>query len=506
MGLVSFERLVSLLPRLALLLICLELCIAGHAQTRDTAELVAADYLSGESIQKDLDSLKIWVESMHPAPFARCSEQDWNEAYLEASELYNGGGTSLAAAQVFARLTNVMKDSHTCVSLKALSDDLRELHGRLPFEITTIQNRIYIANDAVETIEKGTEIRGVNDQSARMVLGMALQLVPLEGDAPIARLRLAEKFWNDLGPMMIQSTPIDSIIIQLTDSDEKNFEQAVAINQSKSFLESRSDKSPINWEFIQRDGAEFAHLTITSFQSQHNRAFQRSLRRGFKRLNRLQDGDRKHRHGLILDIRGNAGGNVALMEMLLPYLTNSPVYLPHAVAIRQSAYTKSQYPRNQINWPIRKSSSLYELTRFSKALRSTPIGVTEEIPFDIPSQPHKRLQYLGEVALLMDGLSASASVAFASWFIQSGRGETFGEPSMGSASGTFGNPVKRVLPHTGLTVNIATAQYFSSASHVWDSKPILPDHPISWKASDIQNGNDPVFEAALQWLQNVQLQ
>ena len=71
---------------------------------------------------------------------------------------------------------------------------------------------------------------------------------------------------------------------------------------------------------------------------------------------------------------------------------------------------------------------------------------------------------------------------------------------MGSASGTFGNPVKRVLPHTGLTVNIATAQYFSSASHAWESKPILPDFPIPWSEFDIQNGNDPVLEAAYLWL------
>jgi hypothetical protein len=75
---------------------------------------------------------------------------------------------------------------------------------------------------------------------------------------------------------------------------------------------------------------------------------------------------------------------------------------------------------------------------------------------------------------------------------------------MGSASGTFGNPVKRVLPHTGLTVNIATAQYFSSSSHAWDSKPILPDFPISWSELDLQKGDDPVLKAAYQWLRNTQ--
>lgn len=146
------------------------------------------------------------------------------------------------------------------------------------------------------------------------------------------------------------------------------------------------------------------------------------------------------------------------------------------------------------------------MKQFAKALHETPVGNTVEIPFDMPTLPNKRHHFDGETALLLDGLSASASVAFASWFIQNSIGSTFGESPMGSASGTFGNPVKRTLPQTGLTVNIATAQYFSSASHEWDSKPILPDYGVSWSANDFTNGHDPVLAAAYRWLQSVQIQ
>ena len=477
------------------------ICLNGNSQSQSIANRNNVDFLSGQSIQMDLDTLKKWIEEMHPSLFARCSEQEWNDAYTAGNTMYNGGGTHLAAAQVFSRLTNVLKDSHTCVSLKSLSDSMREMHGRLPFEITTIQNRIYAADDGNGCIAKGTEIIGVNGQSARMVLGSALQLVPLEGDAPIARLRLAEKFWNDLATMMIQSSPSDTLLVEVRGLTDDPEERSVTIMPSNHSNQKLKRNKFLEWKFID---PEVACLTITSFKPNRNKHFERSLRKGFRTLKKQSRKEFSLQTGLVIDIRGNAGGNVALMELLLPYLTSSPVYLPHAVSIRQSAFTKTLHRKNWFALPLRRNSKHLEMTRFSKAMRETPVGSTEEVLFDIPSHPDKRLNYTGKTALLMDGLSASASVAFASWFIQSGRGRTFGEAPMGSASGTFGNPVKRVLPLTGLIVNIATAQYFSSSSHDWDSKPILPDVPVSWTALDLQEGNDPVLKAAFQWLRNTQ--
>ena len=487
--------------RFTILASVLLICLSGTSQNLSTANGHSVDFLSGQSIHKDLDTLKKWIEEMHPSPFARCTEQDWNDAYTAGNAMYNGGGTHLAAAQVFSRLTNVLKDSHTCVSLKSLSDSMREKHGVLPFEITTIQNRIYAADDGNGSIETGAEIIGINGQSARMVLGTALQLVPLEGEAPIARLRLAEKFWNDLATMMIQSSPSDTLRVQLGGLTDEHIEHPVTITRDHSSKQEPKRNKSIEWKFIDH---EVACLTISSFQPNRNRQFERSLRQGFRTLKKRSRDELNSPISLLIDIRGNAGGNVALMELLLPYLTSSPVYLPHAVSIRQSAFTKTLHRKNGFALPLRRDSKHLEMTRFSKAMRETPVGSTVEILFDIPSHPHKRLNYAGKTALLMDGLSASASVAFASWFIQSGRGSTFGESPMGSASGTFGNPVKRVLPHTGLTVNIATAQYFSSSSHAWDSKPILPDFPISWSELDLQKGDDPVLKAAYQWLRNTQ--
>ena len=70
---------------------------------------------------------------------------------------------------------------------------------------------------------------------------------------------------------------------------------------------------------------------------------------------------------------------------------------------------------------------------------------------------------------------------------------------MGSVSGTFGNPVRVILPETGLAANVASARYFTQQPVRWEAAPLLVDFPISKTAADFQSGTDPVLEAALNW-------
>jgi C-terminal processing protease CtpA/Prc len=137
----------------------------------------------------------------------------------------------------------------------------------------------------------------------------------------------------------------------------------------------------------------------------------------------------------------------------------------------------------------------------NNALRSATRDTLLFVPFDIPIYPHRKFKHEGKIALLFDGLSASASVSIASWFIRSGRGATFGEPTMGSVSGTFGNPVQYTLPESGLVVNIASARYFTQNPVRWEAGPLLPDFPVSATLSQFQLNRDSVMDAAVDWFQ-----
>lgn len=466
------------------------LATKGSAQI-DHGTQNTSEYISGEAIQQDLTTLRQWILEMHPDPFAHCSILEFESTYKNACDMYLGGGSTWAAAQAVSKFCSVLHDSHTGISLNALGNYIAERHGRLSLEITTIDNRAYVIRDTQGELVPGTEIFHIAGRSARSILGSAIPLVAMEGDAQIARLRLADQFWNNLVPMFANTHGTDSVEVFIPDS--LGGRKWLHIQQ-ESPATSKSKQVPITWEWMpMENGQMLAILHIRAFQSKNTRSFERQLKKGFKAVHDYNTSEQLR--GLILDLRNNTGGNVALMELLLPFIADQPVFLPHAVDIRQSAYTALAHRRDWSGLGILQRNR--EMSVFRKALKHTPIDTLVQIPFDQPALPHPRLLYDGPMAMLMNGLTASASVSLASWFVQSSRGKTYGEPPMGSVSGTFGNPQKRILPQTGITVNIATARYYTGRPSSWESHPLLPDHTVHWTPQDLFFHRDPVLEAAV---------
>ena len=191
------------------------------------------------------------------------------------------------------------------------------------------------------------------------------------------------------------------------------------------------------------------------------------------------------------------------MAELLPYLTSEAVRIPYGVQIKVSETAKSQLLKRRRGWFLRKEKYDKNLQNLNEQLGQLPLDTIAFVPFSVPITPDSRLNYNGPVALIMDGLSASASVSIASWFVRSGRGMTFGEPPMGSISGTFGNPVQIKLPESGLLVNIASARYFTQNPMQWVSLPLLPDFPVIPDAEQVLRNIDAPRNRALEWLNDI---
>ena len=139
----------------------------------------------------------------------------------------------------------------------------------------------------------------------------------------------------------------------------------------------------------------------------------------------------------------------------------------------------------------------------NQAIRNRNDEIMTFVPFESAIMPRRRLKYEGPAVMLLDGLSASASVSLAAWFVRSGRGKTIGEPPMGSISGTFGNPIRITLPSSGIQMNVATARYYTEAPIRWETRPLLPDFPVTKTIEDYVFDRDPFLERALRWLNHM---
>lgn len=479
--------------RLFLAIALLSFSTIGRGQT-----VGDVDRFTGEQIQRDLDSLAQWIIDIHPSPFVHCSSMELDAALSQAKQTFAGGGTLFAAAQMAAKTCTVLKDSHTGVALQSFSNQLGERYGHVPVEIQTVNNQLIVTSMAGHSEAVGQEVLSVNNTPARSILGSALALVSQEGDAALARLRMAEKLWNDIAPFAVGAAIGDSLDIHLSNG------QVVALpvltnTDIHDWHAERKSQKPIEWSEIQHsDSVTSILLRIGHFHPDNARFFRQTLKACFKRAKELTAAEARRFGGIAIDLRGNSGGHIAIMAELLPYLIDAPTALPAGVQIKGSQQARERWGNGRFGW-VFPSSYLKNLQALNAMQASTPIDSIAYLSFERSIRPSRSLAYSGKASLLLDGLSASATVSIASWFIRTGRGQTFGEPPMGSVSGTFGNPVQVVLPETGLAINIASARYFTQQPVRWESAPLLVDHPIARTALDFETGTDPVLDAALNW-------
>lgn len=456
---------------------------------------------SGAQIQRDLDSLAKWIMAIHPSPYVHCSSVEFDETLKSAKATFAGGGTLYGAAQMAAKVCNVLKDSHTGVALQSFSTQLGAHHGHLPLEIQTVNNRLIVTATIGDSTFIGKEIHRVNGVSVRSVLGGGLALVSQEGDAAIARLRMSEKLWNDIAPFAIGAGISDSVLVEFASGRS---ERLPVMNNEEihNWQASQNEEAPLFWNEQRSDSSVAVVLTIQHFHPENVRSFRQELKACFRHIQALEEEEVPF-VGLILDLRGNSGGHIAIMAELLPYLTTTPVNLPAGVQIKASEQAKARWGTGRFGL-IGGKSYLKNLQVLKSTLSRIEGDSIAFVPFNRPIKPVKRLAYSGTTALLLDGLSASATVSIASWFVRTGRGDTFGEPPMGSVSGTFGNPVRLQLPETGLVINIASARYFTQTPVRWEARPLLVDHPITPTTQDIKEGKDPVLKGAFDWMNQKQ--
>ncbi len=154
--------------------------------------------------------------------------------------------------------------------------------------------------------------------------------------------------------------------------------------------------------------------------------------------------------GLVLDLRGNPGG-----------------LAPMAQAI--------------CGWLIREEFSLGKT-------------VLRDGAFNFVASPQPGA-FLGPIAVLVDGGSASTSEILAAGLQESKRARVFGATTAGAALPS----VLKLLP-TGDLLQFAVGDFITRKGARLEGRGVTPDEPVAGSRADLAAGRDPVLEAARAWL------
>ena len=258
--------------------------------------------------------------------------------------------------------------------------------------------------------------------------------------------------------------------------------EGVSHNQIKAHQDKKPEpENPFRFEILE---SNTAWLDIDRFYAYPNEPdFQKFLKASFEEIQKNNISD------LVIDLRGNEGGNESWGIELYKYLAESPFSYYERISVKKKE--KLDFEAN--------TSFLFKLASLFNKNGENGREFTFQKGLKM-QKPYKNA-FRGNVFLLLDGQSFSVTTEFASRFKSQKRGAIIGtETAGGYAMNTSGFFSIVNLPHSKIDLGIPLLGFHMAG--LTESNPkdrgILPDYAIETHAENIQNGIDPVRDFSLE--------
>jgi C-terminal processing protease CtpA/Prc len=201
---------------------------------------------------------------------------------------------------------------------------------------------------------------------------------------------------------------------------------------------------------------------------------------------------------MIIDLRNNGGGSADLVQFVYSYLDSSGYCTPNNVVWKSSELSQLPLGFRERFFPKRFEKKVLvdeDRKSYYQALRS-PINTLDTIYM----KNAKKANFVceGNVNVLMNAGTASASVDFAHIIKERKRGALIGSPCNGGMTGTWGNAKLYILPITGIGYSISTIRYNYNRDFKYDLNPIQPDIEFKLQPDHFEWSFDLLLEDLLE--------
>lgn len=403
---------------------------------------------SVEQLQEDFVQLRNALENSHPARLRYETEGELNHLFNVAHDSLQNPMTELEFFRVIAPLVARHHCGHTIVMPSM--DLLNELESQgmvLPLGIYRAGGKAYVDADynSGSGVTLGSEVLSINGVSINQVYNRIMAGMSADAMNTSMKIRRLNRqfslyyyyFWGE-------SAQFNLVVKVPGSSGETTLTVAPRLLMEVSDL--AEDRFPNNFQMDFEISGNTAVLTVPSFVISTNPQYSSFFEDSFRQLN---DSGALH---LIVDVRGNGGGDPEMSVALISHLTNEPF-----------VYFKSGLGYGNL---------------------------FTEIP------PHG-IHFNGSVYVLIDGGCFSTTGHFCSLVRHLELGTFIGE----TGGGTYrcnDNSYNLNLNNTGIFANIARTTYETAVPDHDVSEGFEPDHRVVPTVNDILNGNDPQMEYVMQ--------
>lgn len=463
-------------------------------QVNNQTNIIDENIISSELLLQDIDTLESWIMKAHGDPF-RFTTPEKLKLNFEAARKKVKSGNGMTGEMFYGTLLPIsaeLRDGHSHV-FPPNSDKL-EGNVIFPLKFIFVDKKPKVIKPFLNnsTIPVNSEILEINNIPTELLFKELVSLVNSDGNTEIIRYRRLENtmYFSRLLKVTGKSSAIYKVKLAHPDGAIKEYDlKALNQNEYRGLPRTKNKKSiePIKFEEFEDN---IGYLKVHTFNgSSYKKDYNIFLDDVFNTLNE------KNITKLILDLRGNRGGDDTKNLYLLRYLMMNRFALYGELTFMQNNY---KFLPDGHHWDIdprsfkANSQGTYDVTPFLWT------GVDGDIPSLGEFDPFEN-NFKGKLVVLMDAFTFSSAATCAAILHQSKRGIFIGEETGGSYIGNISGYTPTLdLPNSKARMNVSLINvrrtFFNSD---WTDRGVIPDIFIEPSVNDIINGNDPVLNKAL---------
>ncbi|MEM1124155.1 MAG: S41 family peptidase [Bacteroidota bacterium] len=460
-------------------------------------------YTKAEIIE-DLTFLEQILKNSHPALYEYQTELEMNERFQEARNQVRDTMTDHDMLNLLAPIIKPIGCGHTTVANITTKQERKrrkklnrvDTLNFLPFSGKFIGTQLFVGNVFDPTLSKNTEVLMVDGHSTSELLQKLEEFPPISEDGTRPKLSrsvganglfsFVYRYFYPIGQEIIVRLKTDEQIffdtlntLKAKDIPRSSIEKYEEKNWKKIVLEKPKKASKTTILYSNRRNPDLAVLEIKRFNGQDEKA----LSKIFKYLNQADI------QNLAIDLRGNGGGSINLMVKLLSHTMKVP-------------HTFKLYPSNVSKDVLRQTHRKSFINRFFKnvgfAMYYKKKREGEAVLLQKTINPAKKNRFTGNLYVLIDHGSFSASSMYSSVIQYQKRGVFIGEETGGAKDVTNGaRYFYPKLPNSRGSVRIPQYRIKHQVGEESKGQGILPDFKVRETVESYKNGEDLILKKLL---------
>lgn len=473
-------------------------------------------------LKTDLAIVKTSLEQAHPGLYWYISKEKLDFKFDSIQNSIKDSMPSLAFYKMVAPIVSEVKCGHTRLfypklKLSKKENNKEQKKGELPLktlEYKVEDDKIFVVankNKTLNGIKLGAQIISIDSVPVKQILANIKQLFTPDGYNLTFHNEVLNKVFSSYYYLAFAKK--DSNLLVIKDSlglrtvwlkpkkpkkEEERSKIKLTKQQKKEALAKKIFKHNNKYKGLdenQQPLLDFkidttlkntAILKVKSFglaYSSTNKFFKET----FKSIaeNKIEN--------LVLDLRGNMGGNLFNNHLLFRYLYNKP----HQFTGRADMKTRYFYNQKYIQKSFTEHIlNIVTYPAIQLSIKKDSLGYYKKFTIKNDGKELKN-HFDGNLTVLINGLSFSATSLLAANLQSVNRGYFIGEETGGGYNQCSGGTIPYiVLPNTGLKLRLPLVAVKIVKTRALVGRGVFPDLEIKQTIDDVLKGNDVVMEKA----------